>query len=357
MFKRVLIFIFFWFLTGFTGGTLTLLGPVRGVTSILRAQGFPQASEDWAIRVIILLFVALTGWISWVISAFFLKPSRRPAKILLLLVLTTGAALSIRQWLQPKGLGGMDTASSQSRFTIGPCPVKFDFQRLKAQGYTTIVSLLHPAVVPFEPVLLKEETENAQAAGLKFLNIPMLPWLSENAEAVTKITELLGAPTKDERYYIHCYLGTDRVQIVRRLLEKFGEKVGAVGLRPARTLDEISVMERGPVRHLRDDVYLIPYPTDEEFFGYLLNGKVQTVVSLLDPSDAEARLLVEREGQMLKSYDVSLAALPMPAKATEKQMQAVVAKIRSLPHPVVVHEFRSDSPVAEAFLKAYEAAK
>ncbi len=355
MLRRLIVFLGCWLALGFSVGTLTLLGPARWVVSAIRSQGSPDSWEEGAIRIIVAALTLITGLLAWKLSRFFLSPSGKSRKLATAVLMLAALGTSLWHWLHPQGLQNQNFSNPKARFTIGPAPVEQDFVRLKKEGYTAVLSLLSPAVVPFEPILLQQEEGYARQAGLTFINIPILPWLSDNIESIEKIRNLARSPhAKEGRIYIHCYLGTDRVQIARRILEQMGETVATIGIRPSRTLDELPAMERGKVVHLPGDVYLVPYPTDEEFFGYLLNDNVRTVVSLLNPRNAADKPYIEREEKLLKEYGVAYRNFPLPKTPNLKAMRAVIENIASLEHPVAVHEFRSDTPIAQTFLKAYQ---
>ena len=87
--------------------------------------------------------------------------------------------------------------------------------QLKREGFT-IVSLLHPAVVPFEPKLISDEKKLAESIGVPLIHVPMLPWVSGNQEALATIRQL--AADRTRHFYVHCYLGQDRVRVVRHAI-------------------------------------------------------------------------------------------------------------------------------------------
>ena len=67
-----------------------------------------------------------------------------------------------------------------SSFTFGPYPTEDRLAALERDGYTAVISLLHPAVVPFEPKLIADETAAAERVGIEFIHLPMLPWIADN---------------------------------------------------------------------------------------------------------------------------------------------------------------------------------
>lgn len=118
---------------------------------------------------------------------------------------------------------------------------------------------------------------------------------------------------------------------------------------------EMESFERGPIIHLDEGIYLVPYPTDDEWFGYVLNGTIKTVVSLLDPKTPDERALIDKEKGLLLKYQTSLVFFPVPpVKFNAASINEVVEKIRNLPKPVMVHEYFSTSPRAKFLQKVFQ---
>jgi protein tyrosine phosphatase (PTP) superfamily phosphohydrolase (DUF442 family) len=235
-------------------------------------------------------------------------------------------------------------------FTVGPYPTKERLEELKDEGYTTVISLLHPAVVPFEPKLLLEETENAKNAGIDLINIPLLPWISENAGAIRNLRKLVqGAKGK---YYVHCYLGKDRVNVAKQIiLQETKQQIADYDIH-SRSLDSISSFERGQIYKLNKDVYLTPMPTKEEYFGYIIAAGYKQIVALKDLSDPEAKAGVKEEQAWLEPYHIKLKVYDI-SKASETEIKKIADSVKLLPKPLVVHTFKSDQPEAQLFLNAY----
>lgn len=354
--SRVLTSLYLWATCGFTLGTLLLLGPVRWITTSLRASGSSPTLEGATVLLAIGILFVVSGMAARVLSGLAASQTWTPKKTAALVLPGALALGTMALWMNPKYLVKPAALSEHSEhFFIGPYPLGDDLIRIKRKGYTAVVSLLHPAVVPFEPKLIRDERAAAKRAGITLIEIPMLPWVSGNLEALEKI-RLLAADTS-ARYYVHCYLGRDRVNVVRRALQQMQKKVsGSVG-QTARSLDSLQTFERGTVERLADGVYLTPYPSDEEYFGYIIAGGVRTVVSLLDPADAGDTLWIGKEKQLAATHKVGLVSKPLPVSGpVAERAAAIVTEIGALPKPIVIHGFTNPSPPTIAFRKAYEAA-
>lgn len=356
---RAALFLWHWVLTGFFLGTLTLMGPVRWATNYARGAGWSGLAE----KLLVLAFIGALAAVSLLLARLLTLRTeaaagrRRYALPALSLALFTAA---LWFWMNPKLMidAGMKTTSESSawsEFVFGPYPEKERLAGLKAEGYSAVISLLSPAVVPFEPVLLALERDAAREAGLELIHIPMLPWVSSNDHVTARLKELeRRGPGK---YYVHCYLGKDRVNVFKRLLAAAsGGAVKNLDASSARTLKGLKSFERGAITELERDVYLTPYPTDEEFFGYILNGTVHTLVSLLDPANPDNLPWIKKEEAIAEKYGLALVSCPWVSLG-EGARKTAMKDIRAVKKPAVVHAFLSKAPECEDFAAYYAAAK
>ncbi len=351
----VVLFLFTWLAVGFAFGTLTLLGPVRWVTTAMRDGGASAAAERVAVILIIVTYVSL----SCVASVLLVRMTASRGgwrRFAVPVVAWAAAGACLWLWMTPQLVNGLQPVQidTVARFTFGPYPERDRFEQLSQDGFTAVVSLLHPAVVPFEPTLLARERELAAEFGIEFIHAPMLPWVGDNADTVAQLKDLAGRTSG--RYYVHCYLGRDRVGTVRALIERMGETVLAdVRAQPPTETDfDRDQFERGPITEIDEAVFVAPYPTDEEMFKFVLGGSFASVVSLLDPDNPDDIQWIEKERQTLADYGVPFSLQPVswmnysPAAAL-----AAADHVRSLPRPVLVHAFRSEGATAESFMMAY----
>src|SRR5260221_13469734 len=101
-------------------------------------------------------------------------------------------------------------------FLFGSYPDDDDLRELKKKGVTAIVSLQSPAGVG-EISGIAEGRKTAAREGLRFIEAPMLPWVSDNAESIEKIKQLALHGTGT--YYVPSGLGRDRVNIAEPVIE------------------------------------------------------------------------------------------------------------------------------------------
>ena len=238
----------------------------------------------------------------------------------------------------------MNTSSGVNiEFVFGAYPSVHELKRLKAAGYAGVVSLLNELVVPAEPELIKQEEANAKLAGIELVRIPMLPWVSGNNTSIEQIRQLV--KTKQGKYFVHCYLGRDRVNVFRKIVRDMGAKNTSLIADNARHIDELKRFERGAYFKLKNHIYLTPFPTDDEFFGYFVNGQIGTVVSLLNPADKEDTVWIAREEKILSRYGVRYINIPVVSKDDKVNIKRLIDSLGMLKKPLVIHKYSSSDPI------------
>ena len=341
-FKGTAAFCYVWLMLGFLTGTLVLLGPVRWLTNVLRSRGYAQTTENLAIDCLIVLYIATSALLArWLVRRISQCGSR--IRIAVPSALTIGAAVCLWGWLNPAHLFGaasIDIADSISangaQFVFGPYPERDRLEQLKREGFVAVVSLQHPAVLPFEPLGIADEKKAAQEIGLEFIHAPMVPWISNNEESLNVVRKI--AATGHGKYYVHCGLGRDRTNVVKRMLEHEGAKVTTgSGYMAPRTLDITADMafERGDLREVDKGVWLLPYPNEDEFFTKLLGGQVAHVTLALDPADSNQRIWEGTGRELLNKYAVPFDVVPLGA-GDDAAAQRVAEMARRSAKPSVI---------------------
>lgn len=357
--KAAALFTYYWLCSGFFLGTLTLMGPVRWATNYSRSAGWSYSAE----KAIVLFFIAVLFAVSLLAARFLYRKAAGTSDRRFKKILPAGAAaifiVSLWFWMNPELMIDTNAKTTEekfswSEFVFGPYPDDKRFEQIKAEGYTAIISLLSPAVVPFEPALILAEKEDAAEAGIELIHIPMLPWVSSNDHVFAALKDLeRRGPGK---YYVHCYLGKDRVNVFKNMLAASigGAKVTSLDHKNVRKLSDIPAFERGKITRLGKDVYFTPYPTDEEFFGYILNGTVKSVASLLNPENPEDLPWIEKEKAIAEKYNIRLSNYPW--KKLDKAGRAgAVREIKRLEKPLVIHAFLAHTPDSMEFIAGYRA--
>lgn len=342
-----------WILWGFSLGTLILFGPLRTAVDYARANNW----HGWKENLIVFAFIALLAIVSFGISFFSssvlnsrISKGKKNAIVIVPIITTV---VSIAFFLNPDFINKKDQEIEISQgFTTGPYPTKEKIEELHAQGYTTIISLLHPAVVPFEPKLLAEEQANAKNVGIKVISIPLLPWVTDNEEAIKKLRETV--KKAKGRYYIHCYLGRDRVNVAKLvILQESKYKIVDEQKQRPLSLDSIEAFERGNIYKLATNAYLTPMPTKEEYFGYIIAAGFKQVVTLKNLNDPGAKQSITEEQQWLAPYKIALRVFDIGNGISEPKMKLIVDSVKSIKGPKIIHAFRSDSDETILFMKIY----
>jgi len=357
-FRNIFLFLIIWILTAYPLGTLTLLFPVRWIVNLIKALQFSQSTENLVVNTIIVLLIIISLFVAALITKIIINKNSIAfsiSSVVILLIITGGFTWL---WMNPDliNMGNNDIIKQNLgtvQFTFGPYPSESDLTELKKEGYTAVISLLHPAVIPFEPKLLADEKEESKYIGLKFINIPMLPWVSKNSTSIEKIKKL--AEDGNGKYYVHCYLGRDRVNVVKRIIHQLGNPVAEKNSNWRRKLTDIASFERGKIIEFDENKYLTPLPTDDEFFGYVLNRNIKKVVSLLNPDYSPDTIWIHKEQKILKTnlMPYELLTVRLQPYDANKVLQ-IAEEVKEMQGPVLVHGFLTKSPQTDAFITAYK---
>ena len=338
-------FCYVWLMLGFFSGTLLLVGPVRWITSYLRNGGFRQTTEDAVMIGVMALFVAISALLAWLAVRWMTRCPSRRMRLSVPVLLTVAAGIALYGWTNPALMAGAaggvtgSVARGDAEFVFGPYPDRARLEALKREGYTAVVSLQHPAVLPFEPPGIAEEIRAAGEIGLTFIHAPMLPWISNNDEALDRIRRI--AREGEGRYYVHCGLGRDRANVVKRMLEREGAEVEAgagykaPGTFATRMAEGNEPMERGQLQQLDEDVWLVPYPNKHEMFGNMLSGQIAHVMLLLDPSAPDQAAWRDEARRRFEEFGVAYSESPLVA-ADHAHARKLVDRAASLPKPLVI---------------------
>ncbi len=352
-FKNLFILACVWALLGFILGTELLLGPVRIVTNICRSDPTFFGLEAPLVRTFILLLIAVSLSISVYITACIVKTAKNHVRFGLSVLLIACFSMTLFFWLNPEKFGRpleADTNTDSEQFVVGSYPDEATLKNLKAQGFTAVISLLHPAVVPFEPKLIEDEKLAAARVGITLIQLPMLPWISENRESLARLSAL--AKSKQGKYYMHCYLGKDRVNVASRIIRQTGATGGS--RTKARDLKNRTYLERGDVFMPEDKLYVIPYPTDEEYLSYIIAADFKTVVSLMPDDSEKNQTIIDREKNMLEMHGIKFIHFPVYSTPYDPEnMMQIATSVKNMERPAVIHDFFSPSFRTEAFLQSF----
>jgi len=368
-------FLYLWATVGFVTGTGVLVGPAGWVTTAMQRGGFGQKAQDHAMQAVILLFIFGSAALAlWLLRQAL--HGGRATRWAIPAVCTLAAVASLGAWMNPGKMlaaaaGGADAralaTAGGARFIFGAYPDEAMLRTLKEQGVTAVISLQHPAVLPFEPASIREEQRAAREVGIQFIHAPMLPWVSDNAAALEQIRRI--AREGRGKYYVHCGLGRDRTNVVRRMLEADGVATTAhASIAHASTLDGRlntghQAFQRGDIRRFESGVWLVPFPNPSELAGYMEAGQVKTVVFLLDPGDSTQRAWRDQATHDLGVARVTTINRPLRGRDLPAARE-IVQYVRTLPKPVVVVAGRTPyanndrfpgTEAAGAFTDAYAA--
>jgi protein tyrosine phosphatase (PTP) superfamily phosphohydrolase (DUF442 family) len=348
-----LYFLCIWLFTGFFLGTITLLFPVRWWATVARNEQWDSRFENLGVGILILLLIVLSFRMSRALFRWQLIKKNVWISLLSWFFPFSFSLLALALLLQPNLMNG-NTLNTQlnQQFVVGAYPDEAKIKQLKKEGYTAIISLLHPAVVPFEPMLLKEEKAIAKKYNLTVIEAPMLPWVSDNSESL-KLIETL-ARTSRGKYYIHCYLGKDRVNLVKKHISAIVGSSAVIGEITHRSFEEMGHFERGDLYKIGDKIYLSPYPTNEEFLAFFLAGNVKSVVNLMDSTSTEQKGRIVEERKILQNAGIHFSNLTVNQTTNAQVLTTIIDSVLHLPKPIVIHHWQSNSVHAIHFINAFK---
>lgn len=335
--KLILWFIFLSTL-GVGGGIFFLLFAVVPIEQHFTDLGWSQYKIDSVMKYFVFGWVIFGIFVSFMYFFFVLKKNNwRSAYVCV--SLTVLLLMSGLYYFFNTGTGLVQSSQGEvvegERFTFGPYPEEDVLKNLQEEGYDGIITLLNPAL-PIEKPLLDKETKSAEEVGLTVHSLPMLPWVGDNSNSIEKIKELISQD--DKRYYVHCYLGRHRVDVVKQVVnEELGETIDVRFLQP-------TTLERGSLFYFAEDNILIgPYPTDEEWFTRIKRGGTEQIYSLLKKGSDSA--WIGKEQQTTSDTELELTQIPLQSPVTATEIREVVEKAKELDEKVYIHNFNDPVPI------------
>jgi hypothetical protein len=332
-----------WLLVGLVLGTAVLVGPVRLITEGMGRAGWEQSSQDHVLIVVILLYLAFSLLLTrWIVGIMF-RARNRNTRWAIAAVFTLLAAGTAWEWSNPAKLlagiagggdGGTYNVVGGAEFIFGAYPDDAKLEALKKAGVTAVISLQHPGVV-IEREGISAERDATKRLNLRFIQAPMLPWVSDNEESLQKLREI--ARKGKGKYFVHCGLGRDRVNVAKRIIEAEGIKIAqSADVKTATGFaDRPDPFERGSLAHLDPGKWLIPYPNKHEMFGFILGGQSGKVVSLLDATDPEQAAWNAEMERLLKEYAIPFVMRPLPENDVARAA-GIAKEVKAMPQPVTV---------------------
>lgn len=355
-FKKILLFLFLGLSIVFPLGLFMLtIGPTRIISDKAYSENWSENQENTIQRIIILVFLFLVLFLTISLFQYFYKSNYKKTilvvSFILLLSTTYIFAFEPEFLIHNTQIKESFEKSDTVEFYFGSYPDVDKIQQLKSENYTAIISLLHPMVIPAEPILMEKEVLNTKNERLKLISIPMLPWIIGNDSALVKIKQL--AKNAKGKYYVHCYLGKDRVNVFRSILEKENKFIKIKSDFTRRNIDTVKQFERGRIYKLNNTTYFTPFPTDEEFFSFILNGKIKTVISLMNIKNTDEKPFIDKEQNIMNQYNMYFKNIPIYYSEVDK-IAVLIDSINKLPKPILIHHFSTESVEAKKFIENFK---
>lgn len=327
---------FMWFILlstfGVGGGIFFLLFAVVPIEQVYEDRGWSQFKIDSIMKYYVIGWVVFGFIVSFLYYFFVLKKNYWKTGIGMMIASILLSVIGMYYFLNT-GTGVVQTSQGEvvesgERFTFGPYPEQADLKRLADQGYDGVITLLSPTL-PIEKPLLDKELKNGEKAGIDIISMPMLPWVGDNTATLNAIKKLI--KKDDKRYYVHCYLGRHRVDIVKQLVNQELKTNVKVLVRQRTSL------ERGPlIVYTKQNVLVGPYPTDEEWLTRIRRSEVKEFVSLLPTNET---MWLEKEKKVAAEMGVKFTHIPLAIGYSKQDLQKVIDYVKGRKDKVYVHDF------------------
>lgn len=344
-FRKKLLTLTVWFLFlasfGFAGGGYFLLFLIVPFEQLLVDRSWTQYEIDHLLKYFVYGWVLFGFFISFLYYRYLVRvPARRLITYGILVFMLINAGLVFYMFTNTNtaliSMAKGDVEEVNEQFTFGPYPDEKVMKQLKEDGYDGIITLLS-TTLPFEKQLLDDELINGEKSVINVYSFPMLPWVGDNKASLEGIKELVHKDST-KRYYVHCYLGKHRVDMVRQVIMK---ETGMTGNEPLTILP--SDFERGNVYSFNQESIIVgPYPTDEEWF-ILFRRNVHEIISTLNPTSK----WFEEEKKIAEEQGITLTSMPLDSKNSDTEtVRSIVEYAKTLEHPVYIHGFTDSNSLA-----------
>jgi len=341
-----------WLFTGFALGVAILLWPLRIWVNYTRGNNYSAIAENAGVLVLIGLLIIISFRVSLALFQWHLSRKKMIITVLAMAFPITSSFFALYLLMNPDIVNkDAEKVEVTEKITIGPYPTEEKIKELKKEGFTAVISLLHPAVIPFEPELLNKEEALLKKYNMQLIKAPMLPWVADNRASL----KLIGDAVKNGKgkYYIHCYLGKDRVNVVKNFILQLSGSVSNAGIESSRTFEAQGFFERGNIYKIDTTTYLLPFPTDEELLAFFLAGHVKTVINIMDSTVAENEPWLQKERTVLVPNGIIYKNMAMRDTSDVTDVENIIDTILLLPKPLVVHHWNTTCPESKLFRKIY----
>lgn len=324
-------------------GTLIHRFIMQSMLVFMRNTGSFDIKEYWVIMGILLASLIYSFLFAKWICIWLLNDQKHTSKPIFLLILSIGSLLALVYWFLPlSAKPSQIIKSDDGHFVGGPYPDSFMLKRLKAEGFTDVISLLDNFLAPKEPLLLLHAENTARSLHLNFIHIPILPGQTPNDRLINIVQPLVSNANK--KYYVYTYYGQERVEMFMAMVNMLSDKNIKMSQR-VKKFDEIPYLfENG--KAMRIDPHLIVGPTlnynDVKKFilkvpNPYLDGVIKNVLFLKDEgSELPSSVLIDA----LKMSDVNFMLIPLATfPYNSSPVLSLAKKIKALPGMVYLYSY------------------
>ncbi len=330
-----------------------------GTVKILLFNSRASAFTVDLFNIIIILISALgLIYISLILTSFIVTSKNYLIKWIFISVEILAFSVAVVIWVSPQLLINFNSIESRLKFkemefTFGPYPGNERFSQLKKEGYSAVISLMHPEIIPFESRLLEEEIKTSREVGIKIISIPILPRSDLKEDILKSFYEKFD--NVKGKFYVHEFNGEGRVNLFMNNIESRIKEMAAIEKNNLKKLTETKFFEKGEIIKLDDGIYFTPYPNEKEILDFIVTPKVKSVVCFVNEKNTADTSILNKEKKILETNSI-----PFIIKSFTEQPYdpSVVFEsslfVRGLPRPVVIHTFDLKSVISEGFILTYK---
>lgn len=356
------IFIYLFILITLISATLTFTIEliIKSMVTYVRVTGWMAEHQILIIIMVLAICLFFSMLFAKWLSIWMYNTRSLSSKYFLFITLSSTFVILLIYWSTARSpFPNILITSKNGRFVAGPYPDNKMLEELKHQGYSSVISLMDPLMLPDEPILISREKKAAAAAGITLIQIPMLPGTMLGLKAQSKIIDMARQPG-NYKYYVHDYYGRTRIDLFMDLVNQTPIEKPKLNRLVLPDKYHTLVLERGNAIQIDDHVIVSPKPTTAEIEKYILTSPndavmipIRSVVSLnADEQIQKPENLI----QVLNSKNIAFLTMPVALYPYDAdKILAVAAKVKSLSGGTLVYSYfmPPESIIMSGFIISY----
>lgn len=241
------------------------------------------------------------------------------------------------------------------QINLGTLPDELNVKALRLQGFSSVISLLHPEQIPFEPRFTERIKKWSEENGITFHSIPILPQLADNRLELLRLQKVV--QRSSGRIYIHSNRDEERLYIALRSIAALKSSV-------LFEIDSSSILtgkfpidhdfRRGEILQLTEDCYLSPPPTIEEFYEYVIGSEIDHIAFVKSSRHDSSPGNTDELERHCANYLIDTETFTVDFEEYNPWQPVDVARqIRRLPKPFMIVAAGNPPQLKESIIQAF----